>query len=132
MPTPRLPPLRLVALDGGPDILVEEALLLVGRDGRCDARIDSSRVSRFHCYLARHGDGVVVRDLGSTNGIRINGRPASSGRLRAGDELAISDFRYRLEAGRAAGGGPLAPRGPAPGAAGRADEDAVGMDLTEE
>jgi hypothetical protein len=41
------------------------------------------------------GEGeVLVRDLGSTNGTRINGRRVAAGRLRPGDELAIADLRY--------------------------------------
>jgi pSer/pThr/pTyr-binding forkhead associated (FHA) protein len=42
-------------------------------------------------------DQVVVRDLGSTNGIRINGMRVETGRLKPGDELAIAHIRYRLE-----------------------------------
>jgi pSer/pThr/pTyr-binding forkhead associated (FHA) protein len=41
-----------------------------------------------------------VRDLGSTNGIWINGRRVISGRLRPGDVLAIAHIRYRLEEGQ--------------------------------
>jgi hypothetical protein len=40
---------------------------------------------------------VVVRDLGSTNGIQINGMRVEAGSLRPGDELSIAHFRYRLE-----------------------------------
>ena len=47
--------------------------------------------------MARVNDEVVVRDLGSTNGIRINGRRVGIGRLRPGDELAIAHIRYRFE-----------------------------------
>jgi pSer/pThr/pTyr-binding forkhead associated (FHA) protein len=47
--------------------------------------------------MARENDQVVVRDLGSTNGIRINGMRVETGRLRPGDELSIAHFRYRLE-----------------------------------
>lgn len=43
-----------------------------------------------------HGD-VIVRDLGSTNGIRINGQRVEIGRLRPGDELSIAHIRYRLD-----------------------------------
>jgi hypothetical protein len=45
-----------------------------------------------------HGE-VLVRDLGSTNGIRINGQRVEFGRLRQGDELSIAHIRYRLESG---------------------------------
>jgi hypothetical protein len=47
-----------------------------------------------------HGE-VLVRDLGSTNGIRINGQRVEFGRLRAGDELSIAHIRYRLDNGQA-------------------------------
>jgi hypothetical protein len=44
---------------------------------------------------------VVVRDLGSTNGIRINGQRVEMGRLRSGDELSIAHIRFRLDTGQA-------------------------------
>src|SRR4051812_3048483 len=99
MRTSLLLPIHLTASNGGPALIVGLDLLLVGRDGRCDVRIASPRISRFHCSLSRHRDEVIVRDLGSTNGTLINGRRTTTGRLRPGDELGIADFRYHLEAG---------------------------------
>jgi pSer/pThr/pTyr-binding forkhead associated (FHA) protein len=93
-------PARLVALDEGPDIQLDRAMIVVGRHPQCDARLDSLRVSRHHCCMTQdHGD-VIVRDLGSTNGIRINGQRVEFGRLRAGDELSIAHIRYRLDNGQ--------------------------------
>jgi pSer/pThr/pTyr-binding forkhead associated (FHA) protein len=89
-------PTRLIALYAGPDLFVDESPVLVGRSRQCDARIDSILVSRLHCCLIEIAGEVVVRDLGSTNGIRINGRPVESGRLRPGDELMIGMLRYRV------------------------------------
>lgn len=43
-----------------------------------------------------HGGEVAVRDLGSTNGIRINGQRVETGQLRPKDELSIGRFRFRL------------------------------------
>jgi predicted component of type VI protein secretion system len=91
-------PARLVSLDGTGDIPIDGALLLVGRHRRCDVTLESRRVSRIHCCLLRHRDEFTVRDLGSSNGTRINGRLAGTGRLRPGDELTIAHLRYRLEA----------------------------------
>ena len=88
---------RFVAIDEGPDIALDRAVIVVGRDPNCDARLDSLRVSRHHCCMARENDEVVVRDLGSTNGIRINGARVETGSLRPGDELSIAHIRYRLE-----------------------------------
>ena len=90
-------PLRLVCLDGHADIALDRAVVVVGRHRGCDARIASLSVSRRHCCLASNSDSVLVRDLGSTNGTRINGRRVDRGVLRPGDELSIADCRYHLE-----------------------------------
>ena len=90
-------PLRLVCLDGHADFALDRAAVVVGRHRWCDVRIASPRVSRRHCRLALDGDGVLVRDLGSTNGTRINGRRIDRGVLRPGDELSIAHYRYHLE-----------------------------------
>ncbi len=93
-------PVRLVALDEGPDITLNHSMVVVGRHPACDTRLDSLRVSRHHCCMTQENDEVVVRDLGSTNGIRINGQRVEIGRLRPGDELSIAHIRYRLENGQ--------------------------------
>ena len=91
---------RLVALDEGPDIVLDRAMVVVGRHPACDARLDSLRVSRHHCCMMQESGEVVVRDLGSTNGIRINGQRVETGRLKPGDELSIAHIRYRLDNGQ--------------------------------
>jgi len=93
-------PVRLVALDEGPDILLDRAMVVVGRHPSCDTRLDSLRVSRQHCCMSQDKGEVTVRDLGSTNGIRINGQRVERGRLRHGDELSIAHMRFRLENGQ--------------------------------
>jgi pSer/pThr/pTyr-binding forkhead associated (FHA) protein len=89
-------PVQLVALNAGPGILVDQAILLIGRDLECDIQIDSRKVSRRHCVLAQIADYLVVRDLGSTNGVRINGVRVKEGRLKLGDELTIGSLRYQV------------------------------------
>lgn len=92
-------PARLVALDEGSDIALDRSMVVVGRHPLCDVRLDSLRISRHHCCMTQDKDELVVRDLGSTNGIRINGERVERGRLRTGDELSIAHIRYRLENG---------------------------------
>jgi predicted component of type VI protein secretion system len=75
-------------------------MIVVGRHPQCDARLDSLRVSRHHCCMSQDQGEVIVRDLGSTNGIRINGQRVEFGRLRSGDELSIAHIRYRLDNGQ--------------------------------
>jgi pSer/pThr/pTyr-binding forkhead associated (FHA) protein len=88
---------RFVAIDEGPDITLDRAMVVVGRHPDCDTRLKSLRVSRHHCCMTCENEQVVVRDLGSTNGIRINGMRVLTGRLRPGDELSIAHYRFRLE-----------------------------------
>jgi predicted component of type VI protein secretion system len=89
-------PAQLVALDSGPSILLDKPILLLGRHPECDIQIDSRKISRRHCCIAQVSDYLVVRDLGSTNGIRINGTRVVEGRLNAGDELTIGNYRYKV------------------------------------
>jgi predicted component of type VI protein secretion system len=93
-------PARLVALDEGPDIPLDRAMVVVGRHPQCDARLDSLRVSRHHCCMTQDHGEVLVRDLNSTNGIRINGQRVEMGRLRPGDELSIAHIRFRFDTGQ--------------------------------
>jgi predicted component of type VI protein secretion system len=90
-------PARLVSLDEGPDITLDRGVAVVGRHPSCDTRLESLRVSRHHCCLTEENGGIMVRDLGSTNGIRINGQKVDIGRLRPGDELSIAHCRYRVQ-----------------------------------
>ncbi|HXG10855.1 MAG TPA: FHA domain-containing protein [Gemmataceae bacterium] len=87
---------QLVALSDGGSILLDKPIMLLGRHPECDIQIDSRKVSRRHCCIAMVSDYLVVRDLGSTNGIRINGQRVTEGRLRTGDELTIGNCRYQV------------------------------------
>lgn len=89
-------PAQLLALDSGPSILLDKPILLLGRHPECDIQIDSRKISRRHCCIAQVSDYLVVRDLGSTNGIRINGIRVIEGRLISGDELTIGNARYKV------------------------------------
>src|SRR5262245_30321800 len=109
-------PAQLVALNDGPSILVDKPILLVGRHPECDIQIESRKISRRHCCIAQVYDHLVVRDLGSTNGIRINGVRVLEGRLKEGDELTIGNnrFQVRMEGDAAPAPKPARPA-PAPG-----------------
>src|SRR5476651_2720953 len=89
-------PAQLLALTDGPSILLDKPILLLGRHPECDIQLNSRKVSRRHCCIAQVHDYLVVRDLGSTNGIRINGNRVLEGRLKPGDELTIGNFKYQI------------------------------------
>ena len=89
-------PAQLVSLTDGPTLIVDKPILLIGRHPECDIQIDSRKISRLHCCIAQVADYLVVRDLGSTNGIRINGNRVLEGRLNHNDELTIGALCYRV------------------------------------
>ncbi len=90
---------RIVPLVKGtaPAIDLFRPVILIGRHPDCDVRIDSPKISRRHCCVAMAYDRLLIRDLGSRNGVRVNGRLLEETRLRAGDELAIGPILFRLE-----------------------------------
>ena len=91
-------PAQLLSLTDGPSLLLDKPILLVGRHEECDVQLNSKKVSRKHCIVAQVHDYLIVRDLGSTNGVRINGVRLKEGILRTGDELTIGNFRYQVHA----------------------------------
>jgi hypothetical protein len=74
---------------------------VIGRSRDCDVVLADSNVSRRHAEIRPDGrGGWAVTDLGSTNGVRVNGRPIAQGRpapLQAGDELDIGTVDARFE-----------------------------------
>ena len=89
-------PAHLLSLTDGPSILIDKPILLFGRHEECDVQLNSKKVSRRHCALAQVNDYLVIRDLGSTNGIRINGERVAEGKIQPGDELQIGNFKYQV------------------------------------
>jgi pSer/pThr/pTyr-binding forkhead associated (FHA) protein len=68
------------------------AELIVGRGPTCDLVLATAGVSRRHARFVREGDSFRVVDLGSANGLRVNGERASERLLEVGDVVAIDDF----------------------------------------
>lgn len=63
---------------------------LIGRSESCQLALDDPLVSRQHAALIVGDDGVVLEDLGSRNGVKVNGtRSEGSRRLELGDRVAI-------------------------------------------
>lgn len=89
-------PAQLLSLDNSASIMLDKPILLVGRHPECDIQIDSRKISRRHCCIAQVADYLVIRDLGSTNGVRINGNRVNEGKLVGGDEVTIGNNRYQV------------------------------------
>jgi hypothetical protein len=83
----------------GDVIPIGDSPLVVGRDVGLGLSLASeSSVSRRHAEVAKGPGGVVVRDLGSTNGTYVNGAKLQGETvLRPGDELRFGAVAFRYE-----------------------------------
>src|ERR1051326_632580 len=61
----------------------------IGREEGNILRLNDERVSRFHAKVQTDGGDVIITDLDSTNGTRVNGSPVQIRRIRAGDQIAL-------------------------------------------
>jgi predicted component of type VI protein secretion system len=88
---------RLVPLEGGAPIDITKDLLLVGRKEDCDVRIDHKSISKLHCVVVKTDGLLLLRDLGSTNGTRVNGQRIRRAALLPNDQLQIASLRYTVQ-----------------------------------
>jgi general secretion pathway protein A len=63
----------------------------IGRGADCELQLDSQFVSRHHCQIITTAEQSFVEDLGSTNGIIVNGRRRQLHKLVAQDQIVIGD-----------------------------------------
>jgi hypothetical protein len=71
----------------------------VGRSPSCDCVLPEDCISRRHAELRRDGERWLLRDLGSSNGTRVNGvQVAEEMEVRPGDRLSLGGAAYRLRA----------------------------------
>jgi len=91
---------QLIPLQGGKPIEIVNDITLVGRKrGLCDLIIDRGSVSKLHCLIVKTDGLLFIRDLGSTNGTKVNGQRVTRGALLPNDELAFAGAKYRVHLG---------------------------------
>jgi pSer/pThr/pTyr-binding forkhead associated (FHA) protein len=89
----------LIPVDGDPAIEIVKDLTVVGRKEGCDLRLPHKSVSKLHCVLARTDGLLMLRDLGSTNGTRVNGQRVRRAALLPNDQLSIASHKFRVYLG---------------------------------
>ncbi len=71
--------------------------LTIGKSNEADLVLSDASVSRMHCELERTRQGIVVRDLGSTNGTYVEGARIREAALRPGATLSVGEVAIQLQ-----------------------------------
>ncbi len=83
----------------GSEYLIERRELTIGRGPEADLTFDDRTMSREHAVIEFTGTGFRVRDLGSMNGVFLNGSEVKVGDLKSGDRIQVGQhvFQFVLE-----------------------------------
>jgi pSer/pThr/pTyr-binding forkhead associated (FHA) protein len=85
-------------LGGGDPIPLKKKELTIGRRPSSDIRLDFENISGRHCVLSFINGTWHVRDLGSTNGTKINGQKLNRVQgIMPDDELAIANHLFHID-----------------------------------
>jgi hypothetical protein len=68
---------------------VKQRNVVIGRSRDCDIQLADANVSRRHAELRQEGASFWIVDLGSTNGIEVNGKRVKRAKLRSGDTITL-------------------------------------------
>ena len=80
----------------GAGFAIDRERILIGRGPGVDRAFDDQAMSRQHAAIEFSGTGFRLRDLGSTNGTLLNGKPVQSEELRHGDRFVIGTRQFLL------------------------------------
>jgi pSer/pThr/pTyr-binding forkhead associated (FHA) protein len=69
----------------------------IGRRAGLDIQLDDESVSYFHCQIDQINGTLWIRDLGSANGIFVNGFNVAQSHLMPGDRLTVGTTSFRVE-----------------------------------
>jgi adenylate cyclase len=88
---------ELVPVGGGDSIPLMRPALKLGRREICDIILRFPNISGMHCEFSYKDGYWVVRDLNSTNGIKVNGQKLRYRPLRPGDRITIGKRDYTIQ-----------------------------------
>ena len=86
--------------------LLDEAIT-IGRGPDNTIVVNDPSISAHHAQLLLEGDTYRLKDLDSTNGTRVNGKPVTETVLRIDDQIRFGAAEARYESSEAAGAKPL-------------------------
>lgn len=97
---------ELIPLSGGPPIPITKDVTIVGRREFCDVQIDHPSLSKRHCVIVRTDGLLMIRDLATTNGTKVNGQKVLWAALLPNDRLTLGGYKFRVYLGPDDAAGP--------------------------
>jgi len=94
---PRLVPVRLMLQPGGPAIELTCSGMVLGRHTEADVRLPQPDVSRRHCQFIFVDNAWHIEDLGSLNGVFVNGQRIQQAMLHEADIIGIGGFVFQVQ-----------------------------------
>ena len=80
----------------GQAFLLKGDEVIIGRDPDCELTLDDVTLSRKHAKIALHFNDLAIEDLGSANGVFVNGVQEKKSVLRVEDRLTLGKVEMRL------------------------------------
>lgn len=90
---------ELVPLNGDPPIPITRDVTVLGRRDYCDVQVEHPSLSKRHCVLVRTDGLLVIRDLATTNGTKVNGQRVLWAALLPNDRLTLGGYKLRVYLG---------------------------------
>ncbi len=87
----------IARMSDGTEVTIDVDPVVVGRDEGAQIRLSDPEVSAAHCELRAVNEGVLVRDLGSTNGTFVAGLRVREGVITTRSELIVGQSRITIE-----------------------------------
>lgn len=89
---------RAIVIADGKRLIVPPGGATIGRSRDCEIVLQDSNVSRRHAEISPSGQAWMIRDLGSTNGLRVNGRRVDDVHpLESGDRVEVGTVPITFE-----------------------------------
>ncbi len=88
----------IVILSGGAsgsEYSLDQSQISLGRGPGVDLAFDDAAMSREHAVVEFYGEGFRIRDLGSTNGVTVNGSTVQVCKLKHGERFDLGEHRFQ-------------------------------------
>ncbi len=75
------------------NIRLSGGTMIIGRKQDCNIQLDEKMVSGHHAEITIKADEILLKDLDSTNGTKVNGKSVTEATLKTGDQVTIGNYK---------------------------------------